>query len=733
MTCPPPTDPWIALPDGRRLAARLWRPETDRPAPAILEYLPYRKRDGTAPRDATTHPVFAAAGYACVRVDVAGTGDSDGLFGDEYSEQELSDGEAVIAWIARQPWCDGNVGMIGISWGGFNGLQLAARRPPALKAVVTCCSSVDRYADDIHYMGGCLLTDNFNWGAQMLAYQSRPPDPALRDDWRERWIERIETLPFLAARWLEHPARDAYWRHGSVCEDWSAIEAAVLAVGGWADAYVNAPPALAANLSAPVKALIGPWEHKYPHIARIGPADFHGEVVGWFDRWLKGERNGAERLPAFRAFIQEHDAPPSPLYGPRSGRWVGEAVWPSPNVVPRVLHLGAAGGLSAASPGSHSGEGVAESASVSARISAPLDSRSGEGAAVPARVSAPPDSRLGEGAVVPARVSASLHGDSAAPDPSPGEAADGRAVVATPHHVGVAAACFCPGMRIDNELAADQAPDDAASVCFDTDVLEAPLELLGRPVVEIAFSADRPAAQLCFRLCDVAPGGASQRITWRAFNLTHHAGSESPAALDPGRIYRARIALNACAHRLLAGHRLRLAVSTSYWPVVWPAPAAAAVTLHLAHCRLVLPERRISGEEIDPAAPGDPADFPVQAAEILREPANRTERRIDPDGTHVLETFDDFGASRDPDHGLETGSHVAQRYSIHPDDPLSARHEARWRYELQRGDWSVRIDSRSVMTSDADSFHLAREVTAREGDTVVIARSREEDLPRGLS
>ena len=682
-TCPPPTDTWITLPDGRSLAARLWRPETDRPAPAVLEYLPYRKRDGTAPRDATTHPVFAAAGYACVRVDVAGTGDSDGLFDDEYSEQELSDGEAVIAWIAHQPWCDGNVGMIGISWGGFNGLQLAFRRPPALKAVVTCCSTVDRYADDIHYMGGCLLTDNFNWGAQMLAYQSRPPDPVLRDDWRERWIERIETLPFLAARWLEHPARDAYWKHGSVCEDWGAIEAAVLAVGGWADAYVNAPPALVANLSAPAKALMGPWEHKYPHIARIGPADFHGEVVGWFDSWLKGERNGAERLPACRAFIQEHDAPPSPLYGPRSGRWIGEAVWPSPNVGAMTLYPG----LTPDAP--------------------------------PQGDEAPP--RRGPQAPRPGAGTLSA---------APGA---GQQMVATPHHVGMVAACFCPGMRIDNELAADQAPDDAISVCFDTDALAAPLELLGRPVVEIACSADRPVAQLCFRLCDVDPGGASRRITWRAFHLAHHAGSEAPAALEPGRVYRARIALNECAHRLRIGHRLRLAVSTSYWPVIWPAPVAAVVTLHLPRCRLILPERRIAGEEIDPAAPGGPADFPMQAAEILREPANRTERRIAPDGTRVLETFDDFGASRDLEHGLETGSHVAQRYSIHPDDPLSARHEARWRYEFRRGDWSVRIDSKSVMASDAETFHLSREVTAREGDTIAITRRWDEDVPRGLS
>ena len=708
MTHPSPVDIWIDLADKRRLAARLWRPKTAAPAPAILEYLPYRKRDGTAPRDATTHPVFAAAGYVCIRVDIAGTGDSDGIFDDEYSEQELSDGEAVIAWVARQAWCDGNVAMIGISWGGFNGLQLAFRRPSALKAVVTCSSSVDRYADDIHYMGGCLLTDNFNWGAQMLAYQSRPPDPALRDDWREHWVERIETLPFLAARWLDHPARDAYWRHGSVCEDWPAIEAAVLAVGGWADAYVNAPPALAANLSAPVKALMGPWEHRYPHIARIDPADFHAEVIGWFDRWLKGERNGAEDLPACRVFIQEHRGSLSPLYGPQSGRWVGEAVWPSPNIGSRILHLGMHPGTPA--------RRLARSSDVESR---------------------PPPSDAGEMPVASRSTSMPECPEAPCPAPSAGtlsaEPGTGEQVVATPHHVGIAAACFCPGMRIDNELSADQAPDDAASVCFDTDALEAPLELLGRPVVEIAFSADRPVAQLCFRLCDVAPGGTSQRITYRAFNLTHHAGPEQPTALEVGRTCHARIALNECAHRLRAGHRLRLAVSTSYWPVVWPAPAAAAVTLHLARCRLVLPERRVAvADEVDPAAPGRPADFPAQAAETLRDPANRTERRIDPDGTHVLATFDDFGASRDLEHGLETGSHVEQCYSIHPDDPLSARHEARWRYEFRRGDWSVRIDSESVMTSDADRFHLAREITVWEGDAVAIARRWEEDLPRGL-
>ena len=647
---------WIPLDDGRRLAARLWLPAADAPAPAILEYLPYRKRDGTVARDATTYRVFAEAGYAGVRVDIAGSGESDALFDDEYSERELSDGEAVIAWIARQPWCDGNVGMIGISWGGFNGLQLAFRRPPALKAIVTVCSTTDRYRDDIHFMGGCLLTDNFAWGAQMTAYLSCPPDPLLRDDWRDAWLRRIEKLPFLAAIWQRHPLRDDYWKHGSICEDWGAIQAATLAIGGWSDAYVNAPPALAANLAAPARALIGPWEHKYPHIARINPADFHAEVLGWFDRWLKGLPNGAEDLPAYRAFMQSHDNP-APGYKAQAGRWIAEANWPSPNVSDRVLHL--------------TNEGLAESSGA------------------------------------------------------------GERVVATPLQVGQAAANWCPGMRIDGELSGDQAGEDALSVCFDTPPLEAPLELLGRAVAEIAFTVDRPLAQLCLRLCDVAPGGVSQRIAYRVANLAHDASHEAPAALEPGRLYRARIALNDCAHRLAAGHRLRLALSSSYWPVVWPAPEAAAVALQLDACRLTLPERRVD-EEIEPAAPAEPQPFARLGGESLRPAANRVENRVEDDGTIVRETFDDFGMNRDPDHGLEVGSRVSQRYAIHPDDPLSGRLEVAWRFEYRRGDWTVRIESENVMTCDAERFRLERKVTATEGDAIVLERHWQEAIPRGL-
>lgn len=332
----------IPVRDGCRLAARIWMPERSGTAcPAILEMLPYRKRDRTAARDATTHPLFAQAGYACLRVDLRGCGESEGLFDDEYSEQELCDIEDVIAWIARQSWCSGAVGIMGISWGGFNGLQVAARRPPALKAVITLCSSTDRYADDIHYKGGCQLTENIGWAATVMSWFSMPPDPALLGSgWRDVWLDRLENTPFLASTWLRHPARDAYWKHGSVCEDFKAIEAAVLAIGGWHDGYRNTPAKLlGGGTSGPVKAIMGPWNHKYPHIATPEPrTDFVEVALRWWDRWLKDERNGAEADPDYRVYVMD-GVPPQTSYRRRPGRWIGLPHWPE-GITHRSYRLG---------------------------------------------------------------------------------------------------------------------------------------------------------------------------------------------------------------------------------------------------------------------------------------------------------------------------------------------------------------------------------------------------------
>ncbi len=333
---------WIPMPDGAHLAARIWRPRdaTEHPVPAILEYIPYRKRDLTRFNDEMAHPYFAGHGYASVRVDLRGSGESDGVLRDEYLQQELDDGVDVLRWIAAQPWCTGSVGMYGISWGGFNGLQIAAMQPPELQAVITICSTDDRYADDVHYMGGCLLGDNLSWASHMFSQNTCPPDPAIVGDrWREMWFERLEGSGLWLENWLNHQRRDGFWKHGSVCEDYSAIKCPIFAISGWADGYSNAVFRLLANLDVPRRGLIGPWSHKFPHIGVPGPAiGFLQEALRWWDHWLKGIDRGAMDEPMLRVWMQD-SVGPTTMYQQRPGRWVGEPSWPSPNVTSQEHRL----------------------------------------------------------------------------------------------------------------------------------------------------------------------------------------------------------------------------------------------------------------------------------------------------------------------------------------------------------------------------------------------------------
>lgn len=326
----------IPLSDGDYVSARVWLPTTAEaaPVPAVLEYIPYRKNDMTASRDDTIHPVFAQSGYAAVRVDTRGAGDSSGVMDDEYAARELADGLEILTWIAAQTWCDGGVGIIGKSWGGFNGLQLAALRPPELRAVITVCSTDDRYRDDVHFNGGVILgSEMLSWASTMLAYNARPQDPAVvGEGWRENWLDRLETSPIYSEIWLQHQRRDAYWKHASVCEDFASIDVPVLAVGGLYDEYRETLFTLLENLDSPTQSLLGPWAHCYPHQGVPGPAiDFLPEAVRWWDRWMKDVDNGVSEQPALRAFIPEGVRPGDDVEV-RPGRWISESEWPSPAI-----------------------------------------------------------------------------------------------------------------------------------------------------------------------------------------------------------------------------------------------------------------------------------------------------------------------------------------------------------------------------------------------------------------
>ncbi|ADI00568.1 CocE/NonD family hydrolase [Salisediminibacterium selenitireducens] len=336
-------DVWIPLSDGKRLAATIWLPKDadKQPVPAILEYLPYRKNDFTAIRDSIRHPYFAGHGYASIRVDIRGTGDSDGYLPDEYTKQEQDDALEVFEWIQAQPWSTGSVGMIGKSWGGFNGLQIAARQHPALKAVITLCSTDDRYADDVHYRGGNILaSDMLWWASTMFAYNARPQDPQnVGDSWRDNWLERLDKTPPFVEEWMRHQRRDAYWKHGSVCEDYSKVNIPVYAVGGWQDGYTNAVFRMVEHLPGPVKGLIGPWAHEYPEVATPEPAiGFLQECLRWWDQWLKEEETGIMDEPALTTWIQDY-APPQVTYDERPGKWVADDAWPSSAVSEEKLFI----------------------------------------------------------------------------------------------------------------------------------------------------------------------------------------------------------------------------------------------------------------------------------------------------------------------------------------------------------------------------------------------------------
>jgi len=650
---------WIPLKDGRRLAARIWMPDAaaDKPVPAILEYLPYRKRDGTAQRDEATYPAYAEAGLAGVRVDISGTGESDGDWDDEYSARELADGCEVIDWIAGQQWCDGNVGMMGISWGGFNSLQIAALQPPALKAVIAIGTTVDRYNDDIHYKNGCLLYSNFYWSSTMLCYASRPPDPELvGDGWRDTWLERLKSQPFPLETWLRHQRKDEYWKHGSISEDYAAVKIPALVISGWADGYINAPPAAVQNLHR-AWAINGPWIHKYPHLAQPEPRmDFLAESIAWWNKWLKGEDNGVDALPAYRAYILEN-ARPLLRHQRDPGRWVAEQKLPAADTRDRFYYLA-------------------------------------------------PNRQLLD---IPGR--------------------SREKTLVSPQDCGSSCGEFFT-LKPDGEMPADQRRDDSGSLVFDSGKLHQPIEILGRPRLRLKIAIDKPLGNIAVRLNDIHPNGEVSRVSWGVLNLAHRGGNESPEPMTPGKYESVEILLNECGYRFMRGHKMRVALSTSYWPMIMPPPEIVTATIQLGpDAMLTLPVR--AGVDVyQMAEPADENPLPAYR-QLEPELCRRWIERNFQTGRSHYRVINDTGEIEVPGHGMRTRHRHDERWTIAADDPLSYIAQSRYISSMRRGDWSVRTEAESEFRCDADNFYIKATVRAYEGDELLHERTWDEiAIPR---
>ena len=324
----------IRMKDGVNLAVNLYMPDgaardtsarTDK-FPVILEYLPYRKDDWSLARDWNLHSYFVRRGYVTARVDIRGTGASEGNPPDrEYSDQEQQDGLEVIDWLSKQPWSNGNVGMMGISWGGFNAIQMASLHPPALKAIIAACATEELFHDDIHYIDGLMHADEFELGMDLQLGVTRAPD--FPTD------ERSLAARFDATPWFLlylHQQRDgAFWRRASVAPNrYANYNVPTFMVGGFLDGYRDSIPRFFEYVKAPVKAILGPWNHTFPHDADPGPAiEWREEATRWWDYWLKGKENGILDEPRFEVFMR-HWYAPDPNITEFPGEWRAEKLWP---------------------------------------------------------------------------------------------------------------------------------------------------------------------------------------------------------------------------------------------------------------------------------------------------------------------------------------------------------------------------------------------------------------------
>ena len=652
---------WIEMSDGVRLSAKVWLPEqaTSKPVPAILEYIPYRKSDAVAIRDHRNHDWFAARGYACIRPDLRGHGDSEGIMFDEYSPREQQDAVEIIEWISSQDWCSGSVGMMGISWGGIASLQAATHQPAALKAIIPVCASVDRYYDDGGYLFGAYQGQGLGWGGVMFGYCIRPPDPALvGKSWRDMWLNRLEQTPMFAEKWLRHQLRDETWSQGSVCEVYEKIKTPVLGIGGWNDCWPNTLIRLLENIEAPCRVVSGPWGHSYPNLSNIGPTvGFLQLALKWWDYWLKGIENGVMNEPRFLAFIQDSHAP-NPNPSDRPGRWIGETKWPTTSVKTQVFWLG---------------------------------------------------------------------NNSLCDEPTTiGKAA----LIKSPNSTGLCSGEYMPWSGTA-ELPHDQRSDDSKSVCFDSEFLDKPLELLGTSFLRLKLSSDRECGLICVRLCDLSPEGSSTLITYGILNLKLRNGRECIADVKANELLDVTIRLNDTGWRLKKGHRLRLALSTQMWPMAWPISEVAAITVYMDTSQLELPVRTPTDKEkcFTQLELAEAADAPPHT--ILRDPSGS--RKITSDlktGDIRYEIETDGGEIKFEKSGLIYGSTNDQRYVINDASPCSAKAEYRAKFSFSRNEWKTSTESELIVTCDEAYFFLHGSILAYEDDTQVFVKHWDTKIPR---
>jgi len=663
---------FIPMRDGVKLAANLFFPADLKPnekVPVVLEYLPYRKDDWSLGRDYSLHGYLVRKRYVVARVDVRGTGRSEGRTPDrEYSEQELQDGEEVIAWLARQPWSNGNVGMMGISWGGFNSIQMAMRRPPALKAIIAADASDDLFHDDIHYIDGMMHVDEFEISMDLTNSLSPAPDFPIDE---KTLGERFDTPPWFLL-YLKHQRDSEFWRRASLSTDYSRIEIPVFLIGGFLDGYRDSVPRMLTNLKGPRYAIVGPWPHSFPHDAEPGPAvEWRDLETDYFDHWLKGKSNDVEKWPMLRVFMREYYKP-----GLETKEIPGEwkaTTWPAKNTTIELYpHMNLQLYLL------HSEQ----------------------------------------------EVLAFKH----QPGP-PGYTWSGRdyteqKILYQPDG-GIEAGLWW------GDLAPDQRPSDEKSVPFQTSALEKDIAVLGMPEVRLHASPGSPLTNWFVRLEDLAPDGSTTLVTGGGLSGAQRGSRTAPSPTVVGQSYDLIIPLHFTSWVFPVGHRLRISVSNSLWPMIWPTPYSMT-----SHLRIPLPGQtnlslpvveRAKLESIAFAKSEESDSLPELHSEGDLLPGTLTVTR---DAAKHTTTVDWHGEERDfyPFGEEETKERLVHTVNVKRPAEASVHGEASMAVKLKDGTllWSTTLDLRS----DEKNFYYEYTRELRQDGKLIRTKTWRETVPR---
>jgi hypothetical protein len=667
----------IPVRDGITLSANVWLPiarESGETFPAILEMIPYRKDDWRFTTDHQRGDYFARRGYVFCRLDIRGTGSSEGIARDEYTPEETQDGYDAVEWLAAQSWCNGCVGMWGISYGGFTSIQVAMLQPPHLRAIIPMYATDDRYTDDVHYLGGCLVASEVaQYAVSQIGMNAMPPKPEYAGArWAEQWQARLERTPPWIVEWLRQQVDGPYWRSGSLAPDYARITCAVFGIGGWMDGYTNAVFRMQARcVNAPRKALVGNWVHSFPDSAYPGPNfDYLHEMDRFFEYWLKRINNGVMDDPPLTIFRREY-TPPEAFPAHFNGEWISEAAYPIERMQTQEWLLGDATLTPGPSP--FQGEGTL---------------RGGEGQDH-----------------YPHRPTLGTH----------------------------ASLCWGGGVA-PNGLARDLRPDEALSLTYTTEPLSGPLDTIGFPEAILYLSCSAPVAHVVVRLTDVAPDGTSALVTSGILNLTHRDGHADPRPLVPGEIYEVRIQMKVTAYRFLPGHRIRLSVASAWWPVLWPSPFKADNVLYRGGAypsRLILPV-----VPPDPHAPSPPR-FKITPPELISIGSGSDEPPVwhiveDVIDQSVMVKVYGGDATVLPDGVTLLESERIEMTAYHH-DPAHARLYNEVVYRLNERGYDTDIRATGTIRSTQTDFHIDVQLEVKLNGSLFFQKSWLESIPRQLT